>query len=148
MKRNFAYPIRLEAEQDGSLVVSFPDLPEALTEGADLADALAQGSDCLSEALAGRISDNEEIPEPSWPDRGGYVVEPEPLVAAKAALYLAWKESGLTKVELAARIGVPESRVRQRILNPRHNSKIETIQAALRALDHSLSIGVLPRKVA
>ena len=49
------YPVRLEADEIGRLVVHFPDLPEALTDGGDVDEALAEASDCLAEALAGRI---------------------------------------------------------------------------------------------
>jgi antitoxin HicB len=60
----YTYPARLEADEDGRLVVHFADLPEALTDGADQAEALAEASDCLSEALAGRIHRQEQIPIP------------------------------------------------------------------------------------
>jgi antitoxin HicB len=57
----YTYPARLEPQEDGSLLVQFLDLPEALTDGADRAEALAEAADCLSEALAGRIHRGEEI---------------------------------------------------------------------------------------
>ena len=47
------FPARLEPDEEGRLVVHFPDLPEALTDGADEAEALAEAADYLSEALAG-----------------------------------------------------------------------------------------------
>jgi antitoxin HicB len=58
----YSYPARLEPDEDGRLVVHFPDLPEALTDGADAVEALAEASDCLSTALAARIVNDEEIP--------------------------------------------------------------------------------------
>jgi predicted RNase H-like HicB family nuclease len=48
--------------------VRFPDLPEALTSGEDLADTQLQAADCLAEAIAGRIARNDPIsplPEPN-----------------------------------------------------------------------------------
>jgi len=55
----YTYPARLEADEEGRLVVHFPDLPEALTDGVDQAEALAEAADCLSEALASRIVDHQ-----------------------------------------------------------------------------------------
>ena len=36
----YSFPARLEPDEDGRLVVHFPDLPEALTDGANEAEAL------------------------------------------------------------------------------------------------------------
>jgi antitoxin HicB len=66
--------------------VHFPGLPEALTDGADEAEELAEAADCLSEALAGRIVDGEEIPTPTPLDPGQHLVSPDPTIALKAAL--------------------------------------------------------------
>ena len=50
----FVYPAKLQRHAR-SVLVRFPDFPEALTEGADEHDALVQAADCLEEAIAGRI---------------------------------------------------------------------------------------------
>ena len=42
-----AWPVNLEQQPDGSVLVSFPDIPQALTEGATIADALSEAEDCL-----------------------------------------------------------------------------------------------------
>jgi antitoxin HicB len=49
------------------------------------------------------------------------------------ALYLAMRERGMRNTELAKRLGVSETVVR-RMLNPKHASKPQNIQAALAAL--------------
>jgi antitoxin HicB len=56
------------------LHVRFPDLPEALTGGADLQDTLLQAEDCLAEAIAGRIARGDTIPTPSKPKRGQHLI--------------------------------------------------------------------------
>jgi predicted RNase H-like HicB family nuclease len=38
----YSYPARLELDEEGRLVAHFPDLPEALTDGVDEAEALAE----------------------------------------------------------------------------------------------------------
>ena len=59
------YPAIVAPDEGGRFLVKFPDLPEALTDGATRAEALAEAADCLSEALASRIIDGETIPLPT-----------------------------------------------------------------------------------
>ena len=113
--------------------VRFPDLPEALTGGADLEDTLAQAADCLAEAIAGRIARGDEIPVPSKPNSGRHPVSVPLYLAPKLALYLALREHRMPNTELAKRLGVSETVVR-RMLDPKRNTKPERIQAALNAL--------------
>jgi antitoxin HicB len=128
------YPAIFLREEDGSgFHVRFPDLPEALTGGTDLSDTQQQATDCLAEALAGRIARGDAIPDPSRLKRGQYPVSVPLYLAPKLALYLAMRESGLRNTDLAGRLGVSETVVR-RMLDPKHNTKPERIQTALAAL--------------
>lgn len=107
MVHEFAYPVILTADEtDGGFVVTFPDLPEAITQGEDTAGALEEAADALEEAIAGRIRRGDGIPQPSTADARELLLVPVPaLTAAKAALYLALRESGISKSELASRLG-------------------------------------------
>ena len=128
------YPASFVPEKNGrGYHVRFPDLPEALTGGPDLDDTREQAADCLAEALAGRIARGDDIPAPSRLKRGQYPISVPLYLAPKLALYLAMREGGMRKTELAARLGVSETVVR-RMLNPKHDTKPEKIQAALAAL--------------
>jgi antitoxin HicB len=128
------YPASFLPEKKGKgFHVRFPDLPEALTGGADRDDTLVQAADCLAEALAGRIARGDGIPVPSKLKRGQCPVSVPLYLAPKLALYLAMREGGMPKTELARRLGVSETVVR-RMLDPKHNTKPERIQAALAAL--------------
>ena len=80
-----AYPVRLERHAD-TVIVTFPDIPEALTEGATADEALAEAKDCLVAALGGYIQGGRPIPAPSQGVGTAYVALPAP-VAAKVALY-------------------------------------------------------------
>jgi len=64
------YSIRLKRDDNGTVLVSFPDFPEAQTFGDDEADAMARAVDALETAIIGRMSDRERIPHPSRPKRG------------------------------------------------------------------------------
>jgi len=132
--RSFAYPATLTPDREaGGFTVTFPDLPEAITQGEDRLDALEQASDCLDEAIAGRIRRGDEIPTASKTKASQTVVFVPPLMAAKAALYLAMREAKISNVKLAKQLGCDEKDVR-RLLDPRHSSRITALQAALAAL--------------
>lgn len=134
------YPASFLPEDNGKgFHVRFQDLPEALTGGVDLADTLAQAADCLAEAIAGRIARGDEIPTPSKLKRGQYPVSVPLYLAPKLALYLAMREGSMRNTELAKRLGVSETVVR-RMLDPKHNTKPEKIQAALAALGKRIVI--------
>ena len=135
----FTYPARLRPDSTGELVVSFRDLPECLTSGASVPDALAEAADALEEAIAGRIDDAEAIPEPSARRSGEHHVAVPAGTAAKAALALALRENDLSRVALAQRLGVDEKAVR-RMLDPRHATAVGRIEAALRVLGRELVI--------
>jgi antitoxin HicB len=135
------YPASFLPERNGKgFHVRFQDLPEALTGGADLDDALAQAADCLAEAIAGRIVRGDGIPAPSKLKRGQHPVGVPLYLAPKLALYLAMRESGTRNTELAKRLGVSETVVR-RMLDPKHNTKPQRIEAALAALGKRIVVG-------
>ena len=129
----YEYPVVLMPDEDGRLVASFPDVPEALTDGADEAEAVAEARDALAIALAGYVHARREIPLPS-PLGGLQAIPVRPLVAAKLALYQAMRRHGVTNVELAKRLKVTEAVVR-RLVDPDHASRMDRIQEALEALD-------------
>ena len=65
-----AWPVRLEA-LEGTVLVSFPDVPEALTEGATRAEALSEAVDCLMAALGAYVS-HRGIHQPPCPIQSGF----------------------------------------------------------------------------
>ena len=138
--RSFTYPARLKSEANG-ITVQFADLPEAITSGKTRADALEQAADCLEEAIAGRIADGLEIPEPSAAKARQALVSLSAPMAAKAALYLAIKETGMSNAKLARRLGYDEREIR-RMLDPRQATRLARIQRVLQMLGKRLLISM------
>jgi antitoxin HicB len=56
------YTVTLTPEDNGTLLVTCPDLPEVTTFGDDEEDAMARAADAIEEALAARIARREDIP--------------------------------------------------------------------------------------
>lgn len=136
----YAYPCVLAPEADGGgFSVSFPDVPEALTCGEGRAEALTMAEDALAAALSAYVHGREDVPAPSAAAQGQELVAVPPIVAAKLALYSAMRSQGVTKVALAARLGLSEGAVRK-LLNPGHRSHISQVEKALRAIGRSLVV--------
>jgi antitoxin HicB len=144
MMDQFVYPATLTPDpHDGGFVVTFVDVPEAITQGDEISEALQQAADCLEEAMVGRIRRRDELPKASPVRAGQYAVALPAHTAVKAALYLALRQTQLTQGELAARLQCDEKEVR-RLLDPRHASKLSRLEAALALLGQQLVIGVQP----
>jgi antitoxin HicB len=130
------YPVKIR--KDGKyLFVSFPDIPEAFTQGRDRAEAMMAARDVLETAMDVYFNERRPVPEPSRPKRGQPVVELPPSVAAKVLLLNEMLRQNVRPVELARRIGVTRQEV-NRLTNLRHATKIDRIDVALRALGKRL----------
>ena len=141
MKR-FSFPATFTPDDDGGFVVTFRDLPEAITQGDTEEQALIEAADCLEEAIAARIDDKLDIPNPFPYQKYEHIVILPIQTALKAALYLAMQEAAITKLQLARLLEVDEKEVR-RILDPRHGTKLLTIERALAALGRRIELQLI-----
>jgi antitoxin HicB len=139
--KEFAYPVVLKAAAEGGFVVSFPDVPEALTQGDDKVEALARAQDALETALEFYVAERRALPKPRRPKRGQRLVQPPVLACMKLAVYASMLQDKMRKSELARRLGWHLMQL-DRLLDVRHASRIEQIEAALGAMGRTLSIRV------
>jgi antitoxin HicB len=133
-----AYPLVLEPDDNGTLLVAFPDVPEAATFGGDEPDARRRAVDALETMLAARIADQQDVPLPSPVGDRPYAVL-SGLVTAKVLLYRAMREAGVSSRELARRLGWQSPQV-ERLLDLNHGSRLDQIEAALAALGKRLDV--------
>jgi antitoxin HicB len=134
------YPVVFTPDDNDTILVTCPDLPEVTTFGEDEGDALHRAADAIEEALAARINHREEIPAPSLAG-GRKVVLLPPQVAAKVELYRTARAEGVTKAELGRRLVWHGPQV-DRLFDLRHSSKFEAIDLALRMMGKRLEISV------
>ena len=66
---DLTYPIKLEPDDNDTLLVTCPALPEVTTFGEDEADAIEHARDAIEEAIAARMADGREVPEPKGKSR-------------------------------------------------------------------------------
>lgn len=124
----FNYPVILTPDDNDTVLVTFPDIPEAVTYGDDEADALANAVDALETALAGYIIDRRDIPSPS--KANGHVVAPTLLGCLKLAVYQAMRARNWRKADLARALGLNPRQV-DRLLDLRHGSTVVQLEQAL-----------------
>lgn len=133
-----SYPVRLEQEEDGGYFVTLPDIGYGATQGDTLEEALAQAEDMLEEAVLGMMAHGEAVPPPSRA-KGRPTIALPALTAAKLEAYRAMRAAGLNKKQLAERLGWQPSQV-TRLFDGRHASRLDQIEAALKALGRRLVV--------
>lgn len=139
----FQYPVMLTASDEGGYVVTCRDLPQLITQGEDKQDALDQASDAMDEVFATYMIEGIDFPESSKAKRREHLVAPPAETMAKAALFVAMREAGISKMQLAKQLGVDEKEVR-RLLDPHYQSKLPRIAQAISLLGQRLVIGLEP----
>jgi antitoxin HicB len=139
------YPVTLTKDSDGSVLVRFPDVPEAVTFGATREEALARAVDALLTAFDAYMKDRRDIPSPSAVRASARVRVPA-LDASKIALYQSMRERKVNKSELARRLDWHLPQV-DRVLQIRHGSQIEQLEAAFAAVGKRLEINVFDDQV-
>ncbi len=133
------YPVNLEPDS-GGFFVSFPDIPEALTQGDSREDALSMALDALVTAFEFYFEDNRKVPLPS--EVTGEFVDVPLSVASKVLMLNAFIDSSLTQTELANRMGVKKQEI-TRLFDLKHATKIDAIQKAMQALGKRLELQVI-----
>jgi antitoxin HicB len=135
------YPVKLSRDTNGTILVEFPDIPEAHTFGEDQDEALMQAVDALETALSLYIDDRRDIPRPSLPKRGMKTVVAPALTEAKIALYNAMRAAKVGKAELARRLNWHLPQV-DRLLDLTHSSRLDQLEAAFRVLGKQISVEI------
>jgi antitoxin HicB len=132
-------PVTLQPDDNGTLLVTAPDLPEVATFGETEADALTRAYDAVMTALIGRMHNREPIPPPGSPSRHSITLPA--LVEVKLALYSAMLADDVGKAELARHLGWHMPQI-DRLLSLNHASRVNGIEAAFRALGRELRLRV------
>ena len=136
----FDYPVVLTPDED-TVLVTFPDVPEAITFGADEDEALLYAIDALETALSFYVDSRKPLPKPGKPKRGQVTVRPSALECAKLGVYQAMTEQGIKKAELARRLGWHMPQV-DRLFDLKHASRLDQLEAAARALGRRVEVRV------
>ena len=140
IRDNMIYPAKLIPE-DGGYVVTFRDIPEAITQGDSREEAIAMAADALATAMEFYFEDRRQVPAPSPRRHGEVDVDLPASLSAKVLLLNELLAQRVTNAELARRLGTTPQVV-TRIVDLGHATKVDTIADALRVLGRRLEISV------
>ena len=136
----FDYPVTLTRDDD-TVLVTFTDVPEAITFGMDEDEALLNAVDALETGLSFYVDARKQLPNVSQPAAGQNTVRPSALECAKLGVYQAMNEQGIKKSELARRLGWHMPQV-DRLFDLRHASRLDQIEAAAIVLGRQIVVTV------
>lgn len=133
------YPVTITPD-DGQFTATFPDVPEAVTFGETRDEALQRSSDALLTIFDALMRDRRDIPGPSQVTKDA--IELPALESAKIELYRAMRARNVGKAELARRLDWHLPQV-DRVLQVRHGSQLDQMEAAFAALGKKLVLTVV-----
>ncbi|KWT82053.1 MULTISPECIES: type II toxin-antitoxin system HicB family antitoxin [unclassified Variovorax] len=134
----FSYPARVTRDGDGYLV-TFPDIPEAVTGAKDRVEAIELAADALTTAMDFYFEDRRPVPMPSALKRGQVAIDLPPSVAVKVLLLNEMIAQGKRPAELARLMHARPQEV-TRLVDLHHPTKIDTVAAALLAMGKRLEL--------
>jgi antitoxin HicB len=140
-EKTMDYRVVLEPDDNGTILVSFPDFPEAHTFGETKAEALARAEDALATVIQAYIADRRPIPKPSAPKKKDARFTLPVIMAIKLALYRSLLETHTTKYALAKKLGWHLPQV-DRLFDVRHRSRLDQLEAAAKALGKRVEVHV------
>lgn len=135
---NIQYGCIIEKDEDGVYVVSFPDMPEAITQGETLDEALFNAVEVLTLTIEGRIEEGIEIPEPS---QGEFTHKIYPSARAQSALLIRFNRGkhSLAEIARALETSWPSA---ARLEDPTHWPTLKQLDRAAKALGKRLVINL------
>lgn len=135
------YPALIEADGDG-FMVSFRDIPEALTGADTYEEALNMATDALVTAMDFYIEDKRTVPQPSKAEAGEVLIELPDSLVIKLMLLNEMVAQKLRPQDLANRLKVDRRNV-TRLLDLNHATKIDSLSQAFAVLGKRLEVRVV-----
>lgn len=135
------YPATFTPEE-GKIVVRFRDIPEAITQGDDEADALLMAEDVLISSMDFYVEDKRPVPMPSPAQAGERLIFLPASATAKVLLLNEMLAQQIGPSELARRLAISPQGA-NRLVDLAHATKIDQIEQALRVLGKRLTLSAL-----
>ena len=146
------YPAILERDDNGTLLITCPVLPEVTTFAEGESDWQEHARDAIEEAIAARMNSWADVP---LPEGDGIFVHDGPLqrrfvelslqTDLKLMLFRSCKQAGVSRADLARRLSWHREQV-DRLFRLDHASRIDQIDAAIRAIGMTFAVDIVDPK--
>ena len=140
MSTNIRYAAVLAPQPEGGFTVTFPDIPEAITEGDDRDAALFNAAEVLTLCLEQRMEDGEAIPV-ATKVKGGEWIEPAASVQAALLMRQEREAQGKSLADMARALDTSWPAA-QRLEQPGNNPTLKQLERAAAALGRRLVVGL------
>ena len=149
------YPIHCEPDDNGTLLVTCPVLPEVTTFAESKVDAWQRGREAVEEAIGARIAQWQEVPVSTRADLDPAFVGDQGLTPAsfttivglstladlKTQLFLACWHDSISRADLMRRLGWHREQV-DRLFRFDHSTQLSQFDAAFNALGKEVVVSV------
>ncbi|WP_071058149.1 type II toxin-antitoxin system HicB family antitoxin [Pelistega sp. MC2] len=135
------YPAHFEPAEEGGFVVTFPDLPEGITQGDTYEEAMEMAEDILISCVEIYFDEEKQFPAPRLVKKSEEAVFLPDSIYAKVLLHNTMLREKVSKAELARLTAIRPPEI-QRILTPNHNTKIDTISRIMAKIGNPITLSV------
>lgn len=136
---NMYYPATFTSDTNGTFLVEFRDVPEAVGVGETFEEAYQSAIDGLETAFGIYMEERKPVPAPSELQDGEHAIHLPVLAQTKLALYHEMLNQGVSKAELARRLSVNQKQV-DRLWDVSHSTKLEILEKAFNAIGKRLNV--------
>lgn len=138
----FLIPIDIDRDDNGTLLITSPMLPEVTTFAESEAEIGRHATDAIEEAIAARVAAWEDTETGGVPASKDTQYVRLPLLSGlKLALFLLCKKEGVSRAELMRRMNTHRNQV-DRLFDLSHASKLDQIEEAFAAIGKEVDLEV------
>lgn len=135
------YPATFTVAPEGGFIITFRDIPEAITQGDDEAEALDMAKDALITVMDFYFDDKRPVPLPSKAKKNERLIDLPISICAKVLLLNEMLSQGVKPAELARRMNSKPQEV-NRLIDLHRTTKIDMIWQAMSVLGKRLDLSV------
>ncbi|MDP2751335.1 MAG: type II toxin-antitoxin system HicB family antitoxin [Rhodocyclaceae bacterium] len=132
------YFANFEPAEEGGFVITFPDIPEAISEADDKSSALFNASEVLDLCLTERIASNEGLPSPSKLSAGVWI-EPSASIQAAVLVRQTREKEGKNLADLVRALKTSWA-VAQKLETPANNPTLRQLERTAAVLGKRLVV--------